>query len=482
MSKKLVTVRNLLNHFKIDGKPAGEITSPGEVEIVEAIYFKENPRIACLAPTGYGKSDSISMGVILNAILKRENYIIASVKYGTANIIMSKVIEHIFDDDIFVSQLMVDKGQDLATLKQRRNKSYITFKFGGSIRIVSLHGSDTDVSNVMGEHVPNVILDESPLLTPTKYLLVLKMLEGTGDYKNTFLFELGNAINRNHFMFNVKENSEYLKIDISLEQAIAEGRLDVKSVEEKRGMPNFEEFYLCRFPEEDEIDEKGYKQLLTTQDIDNITVGEIDLTDEMQKLGVDVAGGGDYNVYCIRQNHGAWIEGSNKSNDTMTNVTEIMEKIENSEVTIIEEGKSDEKKKLLTVDEVYLDDIGIGRGVGDRLFEKGMNVNAVTVGEKAQESDRYANKKAEYYWRVRQWILAKDADGNLINKLQAHNEKGANVWHQLTWIKYKTDTDKVIQIEPKDDMKARTGKSCDFAEAFMLTFSEPVGQPDFRLL
>jgi hypothetical protein len=84
------------------------------------------------------------------------------------------------------------------------------------------------VSKAIGEHVPNVVLDESPLLTPTKYLLVLKMLEGTGDYDKTFLFELGNAVNRNHFLFNIKSNVQYLKLDISLDQAMREGRLDQK--------------------------------------------------------------------------------------------------------------------------------------------------------------------------------------------------------------------------------------------------------------
>jgi phage I-like protein len=37
------------------------------------------------------------------------------------------------------------------------------------------------------------------------------------------------------------------------------------------------------------------------------------------------------------------------------------------------------------------------------------------------------------------------------------------------WIKYKVSSDKVIQIEPKQQLKARTGKSPDVAEALMLT-------------
>lgn len=43
-------------------------------------------------------------------------------------------------------------------------------------------------------------------------------------------------------------------------------------------------------------------------------------------------------------------------------------------------------------------------------------------------------------------------------------------FNQLTWIKYKVNTYKVLQIEPKDELKSRTGKSPDYADAFMLTF------------
>ncbi len=487
--KTIISVlRELLNYyFKINDKPAGDQMSDGQIWIVASILFKIKPRIACLAPTGYGKSEAVSMGVILRAYRYHEMFVVASVKYDTAGIIMKKIIEHLFDNPNITSELEIDTTKRLSQLKRERNKTSLNFKSGGGIKIVSLHGADADVSNAIGEHSPNVVLDESPLLTPSKYLIVLKVLEGTGKYEDSFLFELGNAINRNHFMQNVKFNSEYEHIDISLEQAIAEGRLDPKSIDEKRDLPNFEEFYLCKFPDEDEMDEKGYKQLLTLEDVQEIIVDSVPLTDEPQKLGGDIGGGGDYNVYAIRQNHNAWIEGENRSNDTMVNVSEIQRIIEESEVIVTEKDK-EEKKTLLKPEDVSLDDIGIGRGVTDRSREKKvevngkmvtMNVNGVAVGEKAREPERYANKKAEYYWRLRMWALAKDKDGKRINKLKDHRLKGISVWQQLTWIKYKTDSDKVIQIEPKQDLKERTGKSPDFAEALMLTFAD--GRPEPRI-
>lgn len=279
--KMMAATRTLLNgFFLINGKPAGDQMSDSQIEIAGAIIYKQNPRIACLAPTGHGKSEAVAMGVIIRVFVMHDNFVICSVKFDTSEVIMKKVIEHIFDCNQFIAEMEIDSKDMLSALKRERNKKHINCKRGGSVKIASLHGDEDDVSKTIGEHVPNIILDESPLLSPVKYMQVLKILEGTGRYEETFLFELGNALNRNHFMFNVKSNAKYLKIDISLEQAIREGRLDPESVDEKRGMPFFEEFYECKFPDEDEIDEKGYRQLITTELLTKAFVGHCTATQE----------------------------------------------------------------------------------------------------------------------------------------------------------------------------------------------------------
>ena len=60
----------------------------------------------------------------------------------------------------------------------------------------------------------------------------------------------------------------------------------------------------------------------------------------------------------------------------------------------------------------------------------------------------------------------------------ARNDK----FRQLATIKYKTSMDKVLRIEPKEELKKRTGKSPDYAEAFMLTFVQGPPEPGVRLL
>jgi hypothetical protein len=161
----------------------------------------------------------------------------------------------------------------------------------------------------------------------------------------------------------------------------------------------------------------------------------------------------------------------------MTNVSEVVRIID--KYTIEKDGK---KVRLLKPENVFIDDIGIGRGVSDRLKEMSAqvngvkityNVNGVSVGEKAKDPTKYYNQKAENYWLAQEWLKKDDT------KLLRDKD---NRWHQFTWIKYKVSTDKVLQIEPKDDLKKRMGKSPDFAEGWMLCFSVPEPEPMMRWL
>ena len=218
----------------------------------------------------------------------------------------------------------------------------------------------------------------------------------------------------------------------------------MESVNEKRDLPFFEQFYECKFPNEDEIDEQGYRQLLTTEEVQNAFVDTKIITDELMRLGEDIAGGGDFNTFILRQDKFAWIESSNRSNDTMTNVTETI--------------RISDAYPQLHKGSVYVDDTGIGHGVSDRLNELGYQVNKVIAGGVAKNSKNFKNVKAQSYWNLRLWIKS---GGKLFKD---------DRWFQLTWIKYKINSDKVLQIEPKKDLKKRTGKSPDFAEGLMQTF------------
>ena len=149
----------------------------------------------------------------------------------------------------------------------------------------------------------------------------------------------------------------------------------------------------------------------------------------------------------------------------MTNVNEVIRIIKKYIITV--NGK---KVQLLKPEEVYIDDIGVGRGVSDRLKELGYRINGISVGGKPPDPSKYKNIKAENYWLSRMWFKA---GGKILKR---------NEWYQMTWINYKISTDKVLQIEQNEDLKKRTGKSPDHSEAFSLTFAPAEPQPGIRLL
>jgi hypothetical protein len=85
----------------------------------------------------------------------------------------------------------------------------------------------------------------------------------------------------------------------------------------------------------------------------------------------------------------------------------------------------------------------------------------VNVGNQADDSNTFLNKRAECYWRLKkeckQWF-------KLIWT--------ARDWQDLLMIKYKRTTKGQIRIMDKTEMRKEFGKSPDDADALMLTFRE----------
>ena len=113
----------------------------------------------------------------------------------------------------------------------------------------------------------------------------------------------------------------------------------------------------------------------------------------------------------------------------------------------------------------YIDCIGIGAGVVDRLHELGYTdiVVGVNVAKKAEEPDRYKNVRAELWDRTRDW---------LIQDMPVEIPDSDELQTDLTVFGYKYDSSDKLVIESKDDMKSRGCLSPDCGESLMLTFYE----------
>lgn len=419
----------------------------------ETIFHRRIPRTSIIAPTQDGKSLTIAAATTLVAATLPERFTILAPNDKKADIIMAYVREFSTQHPIISSQLELDKQDTLDRLRRARSKKHITFKRGGGVQTLTLdaRNSKRSIEAAMGFGSKNVIEDEASLIEDPLHATVMRMLGGY-DYNDSFLLKIGNPFYNNHFK-RTSLNPNYQRIHLTYHDSIRDREagfhgFDPLFIEEMRDEAFFDVFYECQFPPEDTIDTDGFRQLLTSDEIKQGNVNPT-LVKPGAKLGCDIAGGGDYNVYTLRNldPHFAFVAGSNKSGDTMTNVTEIEEIV---------------TRFGLHWEDVNIDDIGIGRGVTDRLKEKGYQVNGVSVGSASSNPARYSNLKAELYWETRKKVKS---DGFILGEHKA--------WEQLTWIKYKVNSDKQIKIEDKQSLKKRKGKSPDFAESLMLTCYEP---------
>lgn len=119
----------------------------------------------------------------------------------------------------------------------------------------------------------------------------------------------------------------------------------------------------------------------------------------------------------------------------------------------------------LRPDAVFID-AGQGQGVIDRLRHMGHRVVEVPFGGKALKDTRFANRRAEMWYAVREWLRA---GGSL-----ARDEA---LLAELTAPRYGFDEAGRIRLEPKDDIRERLRRSTDLADALALTFAAPVGVP-----
>lgn len=111
---------------------------------------------------------------------------------------------------------------------------------------------------------------------------------------------------------------------------------------------------------------------------------------------------------------------------------------------------------------VFVDGGGVGGGVVDRLRQLGIDVIEVQFGASADNPIMYANKRAEMWARMRDWL-----------EIGCINDD-PELETDLTSIEYGFTIKDQIQLESKKDMKKRGLASPDVGDALAITFAQPV--------
>lgn len=109
---------------------------------------------------------------------------------------------------------------------------------------------------------------------------------------------------------------------------------------------------------------------------------------------------------------------------------------------------------------ICVDGIGVGAGVVDTLRAMGFDVVDVQAAGRARDERKHANVRAELWSDMRDWLIA----GGLLGDDEELAE-------DLTAPDFLFDLRGRIQVEKKDAIRARLGRSPDRADALALTFA-----------
>ncbi len=185
------------------------------------------------------------------------------------------------------------------------------------------------------------------------------------------------------------------------------------------------------------LDEKGYLRLVTDREL-QASIVQSGTHSGYKILGIDPAAGGDKSCVVLRSGNLQQILFNQKLQDTMDLV-----------------GVVQDCYREYQADFIVVDKSGVGQGVYDRLKQMDYPIRGVSFGEKS-EDPMFANLKAEWHWRERQWLLS---GGRLVA------DEG---WNEFEYVKYKNKDSKII-IQPKEELFKMGLLSPNCVDACVLT-------------
>lgn len=397
------------------------------------------------------------MAVLTRVSSFPEKWVVTAPTAAKAKIIMSDIIKHCFENEYTMSRLKLEEGENMEMLRRERSKNRLTFNVGnnlvGEVFIISAESKvkrQEDIGNsLMGFGAPNLIEDEAALLDDQIDAKAMRMVGGFSAQKLDFVVKIGNPFRRNHFFESFKD-PKYFNVVADYNVGIREGRLSQDFVEEMRKKPFFRVLYDCKFPESNEIDDRGWTQLLSEEDI--IRARAHNAEDELKHIGVkrlgnDVArGGSNFTAWVLKSMNYASI----KAKAHIDNITDG--------AAWTAQYAEDEG---IEPNNIFIDDSGVGGGTVDALRKEDIRTIAFNGGAQATNPKRYANKRAECYWMLREWILK---GGKLSD---------SDDWNQLCDIKYRPNMKGQLQVMGKEEMRSLGIDSPDVADALMMTFDRP---------
>lgn len=310
---------------------------------------------------------------------------------------------------------------------------------------VKLYGADNPDA-LRGIYLDGVVLDEPAQIDPTLWPEIIR--PALADRQGWAVF-VGTPKGRNAF-YEVWRRAEKADDWFTLMLRASEtGLLAESELQAARDVMTEQQYrqeFECSFYEPD------VNQFITNEEVDSATA-RWQQQDASRPIifGVDVARfGDDRSVLLVRTvDHVIQIT-TWRGLDTMQTAAKVAE----------EAGK-------FSPDAIFVDGAGVGGGVVDRLKGLGFKCFDVNAGSRATDDRRYINRRAEMWGTMREWLRNRGGIPNMTELVD-----------DLLSPLHKFDAANRIQLEKKEDMKARGLPSPDVGDALAMTFAAPVAPPE----
>lgn len=208
---------------------------------------------------------------------------------------------------------------------------------------------------------------------------------------------------------------------------------------------HFERFVLGRWDVADEPD-----QLIQYEWIKN-ALESVEEIDGPQSLGVDVARFGDDKT-AIAHTKGNTLIGIDTFEGLSTErvAAHVRAKMQNYRIN---------------ADNIGIDTVGVGGGVYDNLKASGFNILSIESGSKAvndlYSEYKFRNLRSQMWFNLREMLRKGEI---------SFRELPTGLQEDLISVKYKISADKLIEVESKDSIKKRLGRSTDYGDAVVYAF------------
>ena len=284
--------------------------------------------------------------------------------------------------------------------------------------------------------VPDIIFDYGKGIATAPFWMFLMFSNPTrltGNFKKAF----SETSNWRQFTFKSTESP-----------VVNQGFVREKLEEGGYDSDDYRVFVNGEFPKSDAMDDSGFVPLLTEAEVRGAMVPHGSYP--VGVLGVDPSGEGHDKSAFVGRTH---FVGQILAEEATSSPKSVASK---ACTFIVQYGLGGRK--------TVVDNFGEGANVSQEMALMGFVAVGVNVGNKSDDV-KFLNKRAELTWKMREWIKS---GGTLMED---------DRWLELLNLRYRYNESGKLQIMSKEKMRKEGIKSPNFADAFMLTFAVPVGEP-----